>query len=261
MAGDRYSSAVRRVTFEPDMRALEPQLSEVVDAIADESTPLDTVAVLLQDAARLATTTGCSGIRIEVEPVSDELDRICRDDGFELQRTMLQLRRSLPLESRLRPDNDFVLENLRPFRPGHDDQAWIAVNHQAFAWHPEQGNWTLDDLAERLSESWFQSDGFLVLDDIIDGLPTGQLIGFCWAKIHYDIDPHLGEIFVIGVDPANQSRGMGRALVWAGLNWLGHCGVTDAMLYVEGDNESALHVYRSLGFTPTAAHRWWYKAL
>ena len=44
---------------------------------------------------------------------------------------------------------------VRTFEPGRDDEAWVALNAAAFADHPEQGGWTVDDLHRRVAEPWF----------------------------------------------------------------------------------------------------------
>ena len=70
--------------------------------------------------------------------------------GFERVRVLWQMRRSL-----FAPIPEPVLAGgvrLRPFRPGADDEAWLAVNAAAFASHPEQGRWTHEDLLARLDE-------------------------------------------------------------------------------------------------------------
>jgi mycothiol synthase len=58
-------------------------------------------------------------------------------------------------------------------------------------------------------------------------------------------------VYVVGVDPGYQGKGLGRALTVAGLRYLRDLGLGQAMLYVESDNEPAKAVYRRLGFT------WW----
>jgi mycothiol synthase len=162
--------------------------------------------------------------------------------GFRHQRDLLQERVPLPLgEEPAWPPGVEV----RSFVPGQDDRAWLTVNNRAFADHPEQGGWVEATLERRMAEPWFDPKGFLLAFDA-DGLA-----GFCWTKVHpaTDADPELGEIFVIGVDPSRQGSGLGRALVVAGLSHLADRGIRTGMLFVDGDNEAALRLYASLGFT------------
>jgi mycothiol synthase len=188
--------------------------------------------------------------------------------GFQRIRVLLQLRRSLfaPLPPVVLPDGVTV----RTFQPGADDEAWLAVNARAFATHPEQGQWTLQDLRQRMAETWFDPAGFFLAEKEIDGHP--KLIGFHWTKVHghhvheehlvhtHGAEPShshpdehghepIGEVYVVGVDPSTQGMGLGRQLTLIGLQHLRSLGLQQVMLYVDESNVAAIRLYESLGFS------------
>jgi mycothiol synthase len=135
---------------------------------------------------------------------------------------------------------------LRAFVPGQDEDAWLAANKAAFAHHPEQGNMARADLDARMAEPWFDPAGFLLA---VDG--TGALLGFHWTKVHprHGGHPAIGEVYVVGVTPAAQGTGLGKALTVAGINYLQGLGLHAVMLYVDADNIPAASLYRRLGFS------------
>lgn len=126
-----------------------------------------------------------------------------------------------------------------------DADAVLAVNAAAFAHHPEQGALDAAGLAERMAEPWFDPAGLLLAVD-----DDGELLGFHWTKQH---DASLGEVYVVGVSPAAQGRGLGRVLTVAGLQHLAARGVAEVLLYVESDNAPARGLYEDLGFQHAAA--------
>lgn len=162
---------------------------------------------------------------------------VLEDAGFAPERELRQMRISLP--ARGRPGFPGGVE-VREFRPGVDDHAWLTVNNAAFKGHPENGNWTAEVLADRRRQSWFDPEGFRMAWE------GGSLIGFCWTKIHED---GVGEIYVIGVAPEHQGRGLGRALVLEGLRYLADDrNLARGMLYVDAGNDAALALYENVGF-------------
>jgi mycothiol synthase len=168
--------------------------------------------------------------------------------GLNRARELLQLRRpaSDPVPDPPVPSGVTV----RAFVPGQDEAAWVDANAAAFAWHPEQGSRTIDDIRAAESEPWFDPDGFFLAVDA-----AGDVVGFHWTKVHPPAPDvagshPIGEVYVLGVTPKAQGTGIGSHLTAVGLRHLAtRPGVSDVMLYVEGDNAPALKVYERLGFS------------
>ena len=174
--------------------------------------------------------------------------------GFQRTRSLWQMRR--PLDP-VRPESvlpEVVLPagvQIRTFEPGQDEQSWTDLNNKAFAAHPDQGGWGLDEVLMREAESWFDPLGFFLAER------DGELVGFHWTKVHgahshqhgdHDHDA-LGEVYVVGVDPSEQGRGLGPALTLLGLHHLRDLGLHEVLLYVDEGNTNAIRVYERLGFS------------
>ncbi|TYP89547.1 mycothiol synthase [Blastococcus xanthinilyticus] len=181
--------------------------------------------------------------------------------GFRRARVLLQLRRDLAgVDPDPRPELPADVHVL-PFRPGRDEDAWLAVNARAFDWHPEQGRMTRADLALREAEPWFDPAGFLMA---WRGDPDagGTLLGSHWTKVHPPGDAGddaVGEIYVLGVDPAAQGMRLGRALTDLGLAHLRGRGLGEVLLYVEEDNAAAVRLYEGRGFRRFAVDVSWHR--
>lgn len=210
----------------------------VVDPDVDD--PAGLADQLLEGAIALVVRCGGGSLRLWSAAATADDDRRAGAHGLHRERDLIQMRCPLPLEPVVRSGHAEL--TTRPFRPGADDQAWLAVNNRAFGDHPEQGHWDIAELRAHLLEPWFDPDGFLLVEE------DGRLAGSCWTKVHADTRPPMGEIYVIAVDPDFQGRGWGRALTEAGLDWLAGQGLTVGMLYVDADNTAAVSLYRSMGF-------------
>ena len=195
-------------------------------------------------------------------------NELAASHGFHRVRRLWQLRRSLfaPLDAVDLPPGI----TLRSFDAHRDIDDWLALNAAAFTDLPDQGGWTRADLEQRMTEPWFDPDGFLMAE-----ASDGRLVGFHWTKVHSHGHGHhhiddtthshagdgiavtsghahepIGEVYVVGVDPSMRGRGLGRSLTLAGLHHLRHQGLAAALLYVDADNTAAISLYRALGFAP-----------
>jgi mycothiol synthase len=164
--------------------------------------------------------------------------------GMRPVRELWQMRRDLrePFPEPAFPEG----VRLRTFVVGADEAEFLRVNNAAFAWHPEQGGWDVGQVRLREAEAWFDPAGFLLAVDADD-----RLLGYHWTKVHPAEagGQPMGEVYVLGVDPAEQGRHLGGALTAAGLAHLRGLGLATVLLYVEGDNAAAVRVYEKLGFT------------
>lgn len=209
------------------------------------------LAALPQDARVWSHATG---------PAAAAADAFARAMGREPVRSLHVMGRSLvdgsPWPAAAVPERYSV----RPFEPGRDEDAWVAVNAAAFAAHPEQGALTRGDLEQRMAQPWWDPEGFILIveesvsatDDTADD--TDWIAAFHWTKV----DPpegDTGEVYAVGVSPDRQGQGLGKAVTILGLDHLRSRGLRDVILYVDEENVAAVRTYAGLGFTDREVHR------
>lgn len=176
---------------------------------------------------------------------------------------------------------------LRAFDPADpaDAGAWVGANAAAFAAHPEQGRITEADFELMRREPWFAPDDLILLAEA-DG---PELAGSTWIKTvresgsetehgaydssvetehrAYDssVETEHGaydssvetELYAIGIRPEYAGRGLGRLLLEATLARMAQHAPGRVSLYVDGENEAAVCMYRSAGFTIASSSRQW----
>lgn len=217
-----------------------PDMAEVV--VAPESRGRGLGTDLVVD----ALSAGGAGAQVWAHGDLPAARVVARRLGLTGARELVQMRRALdvpPLPGVSLPSG----VSIRTYAGPDDDGEIVRVNAAAFAWHPEQGDMSAADFADRTAEPWFDPSGlFLAFAD--DDPRT--LLGFHWTKVHpaEAEAEQIGEVYVVGISPEAQGRGLGRALTLAGLHHLRNVQLSAVLLYVEGDNTAALRTYEGLGF-------------
>lgn len=163
--------------------------------------------------------------------------------GLERTRELFRMARPLTSDDAADPELPDGY-TARAFEPGRDDEAWVALNAAAFASHPEQGRLTVADLHERMEQDWFDAAGFILVER------DGRVVAFHWTKV--EPGSTSGEVYVVGVDPAEQGHGLGGPLTRLGTAHLARRGLAEVELYVDGDNTAARRTYARLGFEDAA---------
>ncbi len=181
-------------------------------------------------------------IRLWAHGLNTGAAALAKSCGFTQVRTLWQMRRSLikPIPNPQFP-NDITL---KIFNMNTDTSSWLECNRISFADHPEQGQWTEESLHQRFSENWFNPNGLKVATF------EEKIVGYVWTKVDAaNADAKLGEIYVVGVLPEWQSKGLGKALTLEGLRNLRSQNLNSALLYVDEQNQRAISLYESIGFS------------
>lgn len=177
--------------------------------------------------------------------------------GFVPARTLLRL--ELPGDELSDTPDPMFADHITvvTFDPSDRAQATalIEVNALAFASHPEQGQLTLEAFLETMREDWFDPN------DVLLAYEGDHLLAFAWIKTTQSV---LGEteteLYVIGVHPDATGRGLGTAMLRKTLNRMRDHSPTRVTLYVEGDNDAALALYRNAKFTVALRSQQWFRS-
>jgi mycothiol synthase len=99
--------------------------------------------------------------------------------------------------------------------------------------------------------------------DIILAYDKEKPIGYCWTRVlkgEGDAEGGaVGRIYMLGVDPDHRGKGVGSAVLAAGLSLLRRRGVGIVQLTADSGNRSALALYGAAGFEAWKISLWYEK--
>jgi mycothiol synthase len=198
----------------------------------------------LVEAGRLiARAAGREHLRLWV-PKRDDAETFARSAGMRYESSLWKLRLDPggSVEPPRFPDDVVV----RWIEPGTDDEAFTDLLNTIFLDHPSPLEVDLDTIRRVHGSKAFDPSTILLVADARD---RERLTGFCRIGAYRDDDDRMvGEVKLVGVRREVRGRGLGRELVRWGVNGCRERAAEDVYLSVEGENDDALRLYRSLGF-------------
>jgi mycothiol synthase len=157
--------------------------------------------------------------------------------GYRVERRLGVLGRTLDHDDARAPEPEGT--NIRAYREDADDDAVVDVLAAAYEGTGD-GGWDLATFRARRRLPWFRAEDLLLAVDA-----DGRVGGLHWLKRR---DAMSGEVYNLAVHPDAQGRGLGPALLGAGLAHLRSVGCTEVILWVDRANERAVSLYTSQGF-------------
>jgi mycothiol synthase len=128
--------------------------------------------------------------------------------------------------------------------------AFHDVYNRSFDGHYHYVRTSLEETRSIVAGTSFSPDGLALAHR------DGAYVGFCRNARHGP----SGEIALLGVVPEARGIGLGRALLRWGVSWLEARDADPLFLLVDGENEGALALYRSEGFTVARTRLHWGRA-
>lgn len=191
----------------------------------------------LDAAVEIGTGAGARRLELWLRRVEDNVIERVAERGFVVARRLAVLGRSLedpPTGGSPSPEG-ITIRGSRP----DDEREIVEVLGEAYAGTAEAG-WDLESFRARQAYAWFDPADLLVAVDDEAGI-----VGLHWTKRR---SAHVGEVYNLAIAPSAQGRGLGQALLTAGLAHLHSRGAEEVLLWVDTANEPAMALYAAHGF-------------
>ena len=146
---------------------------------------------------------------------------------------------------------------IRHFVTGQDEMNSVELENASF-----RNEWEYAPVQAGEIEGFVRSPSFRP-EGVVYAVSQGTVVGECWAWIDNSATAASchGDIWCLCVHPEHRSRGLGRALLLCGVEWLQKQGVGCISLGVDGANDGAKRLYESVGFRAARTHLWYREEL
>ena len=145
--------------------------------------------------------------------------------------------------------------SLRPFRLGRDEEVLTELQNAAFGEHWGFCPNTVEEISARVRMKRCDPEGIIF---VVEG---DRPSGYNWTLSTSTEAGSIGWISMTGVHPDYRGRGLGTAVVLAGLEYLKASNVHKIELEVDSENMPARQLYDKLGFQKVQNRLWYEKRL
>jgi len=210
---------------------------------------------LIQRAVIRARELEAKRVLINLQRRRPELKNALLEMDFRSTRRYLELR--LDLSKVFIPETSRKAVHIRPFKSGEEDRL-ACIQNRAFGSTWGYSSNTIQDIIDRTALPNFSPQ------DVLYAFDGKKIVGYCWTMItspNRFSSRSSGRIFMIGVDPKDQGRGVGKQLLLAGLSYLKGKGIHIVDLTVDSENNAAFALYKSVGFRYRTSTLWYEMSL
>lgn len=211
---------------------------------------------LFSRAMQRAKEIGAEVVQISIPEIEIAAQSLVSSLGFKIIRHFLELKLNI-YNIRL-PDVNHGVFVIRGLRSGEGYKLTEIQNLSfidTWGYNPN----TTEEIIYRLNMSDCSPE------DVIMAYRGDKPIGYCWTTINSEENADRGEnrgkIYMLGVDPDYQSKGIGKQILFAGLAHLKSKGIEVVELTVDSENQAARFLYESIGFELWSITVWYEKAL
>lgn len=172
----------------------------------------------------------------------NENDQVALQSGFELDDWSI---RNLAMELHHPPHRSATPDGytIRPLRGESEVADYVALHRRAF----DSRNMSVEWRTQVLAHPLYQPE----LDLVVEA-PDGALVAFCIGWLNKFEGETIGQIEPIGVLPAFQRRGLGRAILVELLCRFHEVGARRVLIDAESYNDASQSLYETAGFVEVA---------
>jgi mycothiol synthase len=207
---------------------------------------------LISAAVEHSKALEASVLHIQVPSDDPYSHRLLKSEGFAPVRRYWRMRWQRGEVLRAKLPQGF---SMRSFRLGQDEEALTKLQNAAFA-----DTWgfcpnTVEEIRARVRFKRTEPEGIIFV------LEGDRPAAYNWTLMASGAQAAIGWIAMTGVHPDFRGRGLGKAAVVAGMEYLVSRGVSAIELEVDSENAPARELYLSLGFQKLREMVWYERKL